>query len=89
MTSFEVFIATEVRIYKVDGHFYADPSFAKILERYSKNFDKIILATRIVDEKEKREGYKKIDDFCCIFDNIGSISAFLFKKTSPDIIKHI
>ncbi|MBQ6414131.1 glycosyltransferase family 4 protein [Candidatus Saccharibacteria bacterium] len=89
MTDYMVFIITEVRVYKVSDHVYADASFAKILERYHRNFKKIVLATRIIDETKKRNGYVQIDDYCCCFDNIGSIGRFLTKKTSPGIIKHV
>lgn len=85
----KVFLATEVRIYKVGEHFYADVSFAKILERYSSNFGKLFLATRIIVENEKRKGYVMIDDFCCKFDNIGSIAGFLSKRIPEEIVKDL
>lgn len=89
MADFKVFIATEVRVYKVGGHYYADASFAKVLERYCKNFGKITLATRVINERATRNGYVKIDDFCNSFDNIGSISKFLTRKIPINIVEHL
>lgn len=89
MTNCKVFLATEVRIYKVDGHFYADASFAKILERYSRSFGKLSIATRIINEKEKRNGYVQIDKYGCNFDNVGSLAKFVIKKTPHNILKHL
>ena len=71
MVSCKVSLATEVRIYKVNGHYYADSSFAKILERYSRSFGKL-----------------SIDKFGCNFDDVGSLSRFLIKKTPQNILDH-
>lgn len=84
----KVFLATEVRIYKVGRVFYADAPFAKILERYSDNFGKIMLATRIIDESEARNGYVAINDFCCEFDNVGSLFNFLSRRISEEMLEH-
>ena len=88
MNTVKVFIATEVRIYRVNNHYYADAPFAKIIERYSKNFGKVTLATRILDDDKKKKGYVQIDDYCCEFDGIGSLRGFLLKKTPDQIISH-
>ena len=77
-----VVMFTEVRVYKVKGHFYADNSFAKIVKRYNDSFGKVSITTRIINENEVRDGYIQIDKCCDIFYNIGSISSFLLKKTS-------
>lgn len=82
-------IVTEVRIYKVGEHFYADASFAKILERYYLGFGGLSLITRIINEKKKRDGYVSIDKYCLDFENIGSVSGFLAKKISRNVIKQI
>lgn len=89
MANCKVFLATEVRIYVVNGHFYADASFAKILERYSKYFGKLSIATRIINEKKVRNGYIQIDKYCSSFDNIGSLAKFLIKKTPQKLYKHL
>lgn len=85
MNKVKAFIATEVRIYEVGGHFYADASFARIIERYSKNIDEVVLATRIIKSTKIKDGYKKIDGYCCGFYSIGSIPEFLVKRVSNDI----
>lgn len=89
MVAFKLFIATEVRVYKVGGHHYADASFAKVLERYSNDFGRVTLATRIINEPKKRNGYVGIDAYCCNFDNIGSIPSFLVKKIPLKIVQHL
>ena len=89
MANCKVFLATEVRIYKVNGRYYADAPFAKILERYSKGFGMLSIATRIINEKEVRNGYVQIDKYCCNFDNLGSQIKFVIKKTPQNILKHL
>ncbi len=89
MTNCKVFLATEVRIYKVNGRYYADAPFAKILERYSKSFGMLSIATRIINEKEVRNGYVQIDEYCCNFDNLGSQIKFVIKKTPQNVLKHL
>lgn len=89
MNNCKVFLATEVRIYKVDDHFYADAPFAKILERYNRSFGKLSLATRIINEKNARDGYVQIDKYCCNFDNVGSLLKFVTKKTPVTLLSHL
>ena len=85
MRDFRAFLITEVRIYKVKDHYYADESFAKIIERYKKGFGKIVLATRILNEQEVRKGFIAIDDHCRAFLNIGSLKKFLSCSVPSDI----
>ena len=89
MANCKAFLATEVRIYMVNDHFYADVSFAKILERYSKYFGKLSIATRIINEKKVRNGYIQIDKYCSSFDNTGSLTSFLVKRLPQKLYKHL
>ena len=89
MADFKVFLATEVRVYEVDGHYYADASFAKVLERYSKSFGKLSIVTIVINEKKMRNGYIQIDKFGCSFDNVGSLAKFVIKKTPQNISEHL
>lgn len=80
-------IISEVRVYKTKDGYYADPSFAKILERYSDSFPNICLVTRIISENQYRNGYIDISDNCKEFYNIKSIPSFFFKKMDSDVKK--
>jgi len=82
-------LVTEVRVYEVDGKIYAESAFAKILERYYKNFGKLVLVTRIIPEDKKRNGYVSINEFCSSAENIGSIFGFLRRRMPKNIVERI
>lgn len=78
-------IVTEVRVYKTKGGYYADPSFAKVLERYNNCFSNICLVTRIISENQYRNGYVEISDKCEKVYNIKSIPSFFFSRMSSEL----
>lgn len=82
-----VLIVTEIRVRKVNGHYYVVSSFARTLEKYSNAFGKVMLVSRLIEEKRIRDGYQMVDEYCSRFISIGSLSSFLFKKTSSDVLR--
>ena len=89
MNHCNVFLVTEVRIYRVGDHYYADAPFAKILERYNRSFGKLSIATRIIKESKIRDGYVQIDMYCRNYDNVGSLLKFVIKKTPTTLLRHL
>lgn len=78
-------IVTEVRVYKIDGGYYTDPSFAKVLERYNNCFPNICLVTRIISENQYKNGYVEVGDKFERIYNIKSIPSFFFSKTNSEL----
>lgn len=72
MDNKKIAIITEVRIYKVKNDYFADPSFAKIIERYNA-LGKITLITRIISDENRKNGYICISKECERFIDIKSI----------------
>lgn len=80
-------IITEVRVYKIKGGYYADPSFAKVIERYNGSFSNICLVTRIISENKHRNGYIDISSRCRKIYNIKSIPFFFFRRMDSELKK--
>lgn len=75
-----IVIVTQVKVFLHNNGYYADSSFAKIIERYHKSFGKVCLVTRVLKTDDIKAGYIDISDCCEEVFNVGSVARFLFSR---------